>query len=105
MRDRTIKLKTNKVDVHNLGEKAGRTVSDGRRARYENPIIAADKGLVAALIEDHAIMLRALKRLGVSVTRPLHHSETAEWKAEMGKPMKRSDIPAFLRKPREREKL
>lgn len=107
-KDSVVKLKTNRVDVHNLKEKATREVADGRQARYENPIIAADKALVAALIEDHAVMMRALKRHGVSFERPLHYSEAAEWKAQLGKPTKRSEVPTFLRKEltnRKRERL
>jgi hypothetical protein len=90
-------LKTTKVELRNLKEKANNHPK-GRGARAVGAIVAIDKDLLGRLIADYEALARSLKKHGGFFERVLHYSETESWKDSIGKPIKDKDVPAFLRK-------
>lgn len=98
--DNSIKLKTTGPEFSDLKEKANRSL--GKYSRNENPIVAIDKNILQKMVEDYELLMKHLKKLGLSIKRELHYNETKEWK-ELNK--KKLEIPSFLKTKKERNRL
>lgn len=93
-----VKLETTKVDLTVFADKS-KDVAKGRH-KFDSAMVTMYKADLARLVSDFEVLLKALKKAGIKVERPLHYNETKEYKQSIA-----SDRRASNSKPKSKKRV
>lgn len=94
---KTLKLETTKIDFQILKQDAEKKLikkGRGKSVTLDIGLVTITRKLLETLVSDYQKMFKELKKQNYQFERPLHYSETKEFK----KKITEKDIPDFLKK-------